>query len=325
MCIDGVFRVNRPPLPLLYPLVLLLGCFAFLTLIFQLQNPQQETDKLHEIRSWVQKEAQLEQELIAVRQIYSESDRGLKVSAYLVAPCSSLCGETSECAQICQEKMISHEGPLFRSLILIEAHNTKKNRFLGRVLIDSTGPIKLVSWLKKENKLAFIQNSGRACCNKLLIFSSIQIPSSKEARLKKEAQLNLGPFGNEKYVVFEEYSQSDHLVFRAPEMHFALLTPTPFYIPMVYHLVDGVIQPRPDLIALNIPTRNQYRAWLLEEGKRSTPLSELMQYLITFCLKGECQTADELMHLAYPQNEEILDYWAQLKEYALNSISQTSP
>ena len=94
---------------------------------------------------------------------------------------------------------------------------------------------------------------------------------------------------------------------------------------MIYQLVEGVNQPRPDLIALNIPARNQYRSWLLEEGKQSAPLSELMRYLITFCLKGSCQTADELMHLAYPQNEEILDYWAQLKEYALNSILQTSP
>ena len=316
--------MNRAVLPLFYPLLFVLGGLGFLTFIFKVQDPEKNTVKLNEIREWVQKELKLEKELIAVRKIYTyESERGLKVSAYLTAPCSSLCGQRSECAQICQEKMMTHEGPLFRSSILIEANQVKKKLFLGRTLIDSVGPLELVKWSKKENRLAFIQKSGTPCCSYLLVFQS-QETESGERILKRDLQFQLGPYGKSD-IQFQDYNQDDEMEYIVPEPHFAQLTPTPFKIPMVYQFKEGKIQPRPELMNLIIPTRDQYRAWLLEKGKKLTSLKELLAHFIIFCLKGSCQTADELMHLAYPQNETYLEYWSQLKQYALQFLNETSP
>jgi hypothetical protein len=253
--------------------------------------------------------------IIGVRQTYEHEERGLRFATYLIAPCSSVCGVEQACAQVCQELIKEWEGPLIGSKLVLEAWSSDTETLLGRVALNTVASTELVWWSKTHMKLAVTQRDALHCCTRLMVFSI------QDQVLVRTASLNLGAYQphqevrGESIFQFRDLNDDGHIELLAPDPRFALIRPHPIYAPMVYRLTDKGLIPAPEFLRARIPELTELRSWIAEWEERHVSLERLFSEMLSYCFKGHCETADQIVHLAFPQNEDIQEYWEQLKVY----------
>ena len=268
-------------------------------------------------------------QIIAVKEVHQQQFKKLEVTAYWVAPCTSLCGMHSTCAQMCQEKMQTWDQPLSKGSMLIDAYLLMDKKqvpstppqiqqvnkvFLGRVALSHLGDIKVVFWSKKQKLLALTQKSQLDQTQQLYIFKS------QKDGLKLITQLPLGDLlthasQTSDVVRFRDLNDDGYVELIAPDPRFTFLRPQAIHVSMVYQITTQGLVAKPQWIPAQIPEFKHLRKGLLAKRQAKHPLTDFFAELLTFCLQNRCEIANEIVHLAYPQNQNVQSYWLQLKNY----------
>ena len=291
--------------------------------------------------------------LIGVREVYQVEQAQLRLNAYLLIPCEEVCGTTENCLRHCQTLMVDWAGQSSEARLMIEGYDLKQGRPLGRLILDHVSPIELRYWSRRHGLISLIQT--RSAREKSLILLKLrsnqqahreQIDSkgrpyqrsSKESltgekptddqalRLTKYDELSLGPYHGQESplegsVSFRDLDGDDQVDLIAPLEQLVHLKPLQIFVPTPYRLTEKGLRRAPDLINVISPKSNEIRQWLIAlRGENEVkPSIERIKRLFSFCLllqlRGEGESADQLVSLAYPQYPPVLHLWSQLGEH----------
>ncbi len=293
---------------------------------------KKNTDLLEDIRQWaVQYGGYSPKQLIGVRLLKEDTHQEEKIKYYQLAPCTSICGEIEECAQLCQKKMKDWTDHLAFSKLLVEAYS--ENKIIGRIGLVMNENLKLVAW-PSPNLFALLQSQNGF--HKLIL---IQIPpqtmreeqqengNHKIPQMRVVAELDLGvysDFSSKKTVEFKDLDGDQQIDILAPEPTFARLTPKPVFVEMAYRFEKGVLRAAPSLLKGDIPKREDLREYLLKINPQKNP-DQLFTNVLKFAYQGHLDLADEIIQLSYSQDQEKLGYWSQLKQYLKQSEYWVEP
>lgn len=308
-----------------------LAALALLTTLTRWRAAPAPVGELGELRRWAAHElGRPPGELMAARVVRDEARRGVRLVTHLVAPCASLCGAHESCAQVCQERVARWSGPLVGGRLLASL-SEEGGGLLGVVALSDLSPPQLVAWDRRSRLLTLSQRDGVECCERLSVFeapapgarhpprSLRDAPPSDYPRLQRRAEHFMGPYRaldeQGRPLISVRGDERGEVEWRAPDAHFARLSPRPLRVTLPHTLTASGL--RPDLARLRVaaPDVGERRAWLLGFPRTSEGVEALLTALVTLCLKDRCALADELAHLAYPQSPEMLSYWLQLKDY----------
>jgi hypothetical protein len=293
---------------------------------------KKNTDILEDIRLWaVQYGGYSPKQLIGVRMLKEDSYQEQKIKYYQLAPCSSICGELEECAQLCQKKIKDWNDNLAFSKLMVEAYADQ--RLIGRIGLPMNENLKLVAW-PSPNLFALLQ--GQNQFHQLIL---IQIPpqalredqqqgtDTKVPQMRIVAELDLGvysDFTTKKTVEFKDLDGDQQIDILAPEPTFARLTPKPVLVEMAYRFEKGVLRAAPSLLKGDIPKKEELREYLLKIDPQKNP-DQLFTNALKFAFQGHLELADEIIQLSYSQDAEKQSYWNQLKQYLKQSEYWVEP
>ena len=182
----------------------LIGLILLLSWSLYPKRHLSQVNHLSEMREWALKSALWPDlgegestPLIAVRQIYETEQSQLRLKAYLLAPCTSLCGAQESCARHCQSLILEWDGQSPDARLVIEGYDLKERHALGRVTLKQVAPIELRYWSRKQRLIALIQSHSQS--NKTLQLIKLgtptklspKDPSSKDPS-SKENSMNKG-------------------------------------------------------------------------------------------------------------------------------------
>lgn len=306
-------------------------------------NHGQSVDRLTEIRQWAlgqnlwsNLDRSETEPLIAVRHVYHIEHNQLRLSAYLLVPCKSVCGEGSSCARRCQSLIQQWNGPPTSARLMIEGYDLKHDRSFGRLLLDEIAPVKLRYWSRKYKLISLIQEISpheRTLHIIQLKSTGDQTSSSSKAqtplplRLTYYDQLELGSYHGlesplEGSVTFRDQNGDGQIDLLAPLETLVHLRPTSVFVPAPYALTEQGLTIAPHMINVKAPKQNELRQWLVSLRGDDTQditmakVKKIFSFGLLLCLKDQCQRADELIGYAYPQHSTVIQLWGQLRRYA---------
>lgn len=297
--------------------------------------------------------------LIAVRQVYEVDQQGLKLSAYLLVPCVELCGSSPGCERTCQQYIQHWSGHSSQAHMMIEAYDQKHQESFGRLILDEVAPLKLRYWSYKHKLLALIQSRSETDQLLHLIhvkarqfqFKAEDMESTVAGDLAHEKKaseqdinrfyleyydhLELGPHHGleaplEGSVSFRDLNGDGQVDLLAPFEGLVHVKPNTWFLPTPYEMTDQGLKLAPNMIQLSPPQTDDLRSWLLslrgsdDEALKDSHIKSTLSFGLLLCLKGECDYGEELMYYAYPQQRNIHQIWAQLRQYVEKSKIQKS-
>lgn len=306
----------------------LLVCGMMITFSARSKQHLQKQDLLTEIRKWgVEYGGYSSKQLLGVRLLKEDTLKDKLIKYYQIAPCTSLCGEIPECAQLCQRKISDWKENLAFSKLMVEAY--MEDKLIGRIGLQMNDHLSLVAW-PSPNLFALLQEDSE---NYQLILIQIPPQSKKNQtqinlqnlnetedeppiqQMRIVAQLDLGSF---KKFSFDDLDGDQQIDILAPEPIFARLNPKPIYVEMVYRFEKGILRAAPSLLRGEIPAKDKLREYLLKINPQQNP-DLLFSNAIRLAFQGYLPLADELVAMSYSQDPTKLAYWNQLKIYLKQS------
>lgn len=325
----------------------LAAAFSLIIFMLALSFPQEKDQKskgqdpndqlsLSAIREWALQQnlwPDVDEDLVAIRQVYYTEEQSLKFSAFLLVPCSEICPHDSKsCARLCQNHLIQRwdaDGISSKARLMFEAFDTKEQVSLGRLILQDIAPIKLRYFSRKHGLIALIQTKSEQD----RILHLIKLGNENENKsLKYYDMLQLGLFHGEEAplegsVTFKT-ANSGQLEMLAPLESLTKLRPA-FYLPVPYILKPhGIRLAPPENIELQTPKANELRNFLLSlrgtdaQAMHPDKIKASLSFVLLLCFTKKCETGEDLLKFAYPQNELVLNWWKQLRAY-VDQVGET--